>query len=131
MLEHPLLTLLPKYITVMILFYLLSKALDFSTGLLKTWKNGGYKSATMRNGIIRWVGELLAITFVLSLDYALGLNYYLTGFTLALFLYKEAGSILENLGAIGVELPSVVTEKIEVLNKEERAEKDDTTNINR
>lgn len=114
------LNILPRVITSMILFYLLSKGIDFITGMLKTWKNGGYKSATMRNGIIRWIGELAAITFVMALDFFLGLNFYLTGFTLSLFIYKECGSILENLGSIGVELPSIVTEKIEVLNKDKK-----------
>lgn len=123
MLDISLIDVLPRIIVVIFLFYLLSKVLDFVTGLLKTWKNGGYKSATMRNGIIRWIGELAAITFVLALDYVLGLNFYLTGFTLSLFVYKEAGSILENLGAVGVELPSVVSDKIEALNKENKGDK--------
>lgn len=120
MIDFNILDELPSLLTAMFVFYLLSKSLDFITGLLKTWKNGNYKSATMRDGIIRWIGELAAITFVLALDFVLGLNFYLTGFTLSLFVYKEAGSILENLGAIGVELPSIVTEKIEVLNKDKK-----------
>ena len=47
-----------------------------------------------------------------------GLNFYLTGFTLALFLYKEGGSIAENLTAVGVEMPGIVGETLEKLNKE-------------
>ena len=120
MIDFNILDELPSLLTAMFVFYLLSKSLDFITGLLKTWKNGNYKSATMRDGIIRWIGELAAITFVLALDFVLGLNFYLTGFTLSLFVYKEAGSILENLGAIGVELPSIVSDKIEVLNKNKK-----------
>lgn len=114
-----LLEILPKAITGMILFYLLVKVLDFATGLLKTWKGVvRYSSRIMRDGIIRWIAELIGIVFVLGLDVILGLNYYLTGFTLILFIYKEAGSIVENLKALEVELPGVVKDKIDSFNNE-------------
>ncbi len=79
---------------MILLFYFLVKVLDFVSGLLKTWKGvSPYKSLVMRDLIIRWIGELLGIVFVLALNIVLGLNIYLTGFTLALFIYKEGGSI--------------------------------------
>ncbi|WP_091024503.1 phage holin family protein [Bacillus sp. UNCCL81] len=59
------------------------------------------------------------IVFVLALDIVLGLNFYLTGFTLALFIYKEGGSIVENLSAIGVVLPSQVEDKLKTFDKGE------------
>ncbi|MEG0297644.1 MAG: phage holin family protein [Clostridium sp.] len=34
-------------------------------------------------------------------------------------MYKEAGSICENLTECGVNLPSIVQEKLEVFNKKE------------
>lgn len=70
----------------------------------------------MRDGIVRWVAELVAIVFVIIIDSLLGLNFYLCSFTLVLFIYKEIGSILENLTQCGVELPKVVTERLEVFN---------------
>lgn len=69
----------------------------------------------MRDGIIRWIAELVGIVFVLALDLLFGLEFYLTGFTLALFLYKEGGSIAENLKALGVDMPGIVDESIEKL----------------
>jgi len=117
--QHPILSLVPKPILYMFLAYLVFKVLDFTTGLLKTWKKVvGYKSAIMRDGIIRWIGELVGIVFVIILDLMFGLNFYLTGFTLALFLYKEGGSIAENLQTIGVDMPGIVDETLEKLNKE-------------
>lgn len=111
--------MLPELIRTMLLFYLLVKVIDFASGLLKTWKGVmKYQSRVMRDGIIRWIGELLGIVFVLALDFVLGLNYYLTGFTLALFIYKEGGSIVENLKAIGVDLPAEVKGKMEKFNGE-------------
>lgn len=114
-----LLFLLPKLITSMLVFYFLVKVLDFATGLLKTWKGiSKYESRVMRDGIIRWIGEVIGIVFVLAIDIVLGLNYYLTGFTLALFIYKEGGSIQENLKAIDVDLPGVVKDKLNLFNNE-------------
>ena len=121
-LQMGLLKLLPATIVYMLLGYLVIKALDFVLGLLKTWKNSNYKSSKMRDGIIRWIAELIGILFVMLLDYVLGLNFYVTGFTLALFLYKEAGSILENLAECGVNMPKILKEKLEVLNLEKDKE---------
>lgn len=110
---HPLLSLVPKTILYMMLAYFAFKVLDFITGLLKTWKKvSPYKSKIMRDGIIRWIGELVGITFVIILDLLFGLNWYLTGFTLALFVYKEGGSIAENLSALGVDMPGIVKETL-------------------
>ena len=117
-LQNGLLSLLPKTIVILFFAYLVIKCLDMFLGVLKTFKNGGYKSRKMRDGIIRWVAEIAAIVFVILIDFVLGLNFLLCGFTLALFIYKEAGSIVENLGECGVELPSIVTEKLEVFNKQ-------------
>lgn len=119
LIQHPILALVPKPIYYMFAAYFLFKTLDFATGLLKTWKGVvSYKSAIMRDGIIRWISELVAIVFVFALDMMFGLEFYLTGFTLALFLYKEGGSIAENLQTLGVNMPGIVGETLEKLNKE-------------
>lgn len=120
LLEHPLLEIVPKAIAILIDAYLVIKVLDFATGLLKTWKGvTKYESGIMRDGLISWIGELLGILFVLLLDWILGLNFYLTGFTLSLFVYKEGGSIAENLSAIGVEMPGIVNDKLDAFNQGE------------
>lgn len=62
----------------------------------------------------------ILIVFVILIDFVLGLNFLLCGFTLTLFIYKEAGSIVENLGECGVKLPSIVIEKLEVLNNKNK-----------
>lgn len=118
-LQNGLLKYLPEPIGFILAFYFICKIIDFATGILKTLKNKYlYKSGKMRDGIIRWIAEMVAIVFVIGIDLVLGLNFYLCGFTLSLFIYKEAGSIAENLTECGVELPSIVTEKLEVFNKQ-------------
>lgn len=112
--NNPILKLVPPTILYMFIAYFGFKCMDFLTGLLKTWKKvSPYRSAVMRDGIIRWIGELVGIVFVLALDLLFGLEFYLTGFTLALFLYKEGGSVAENLKILGVNMPGIVEETIE------------------
>ena len=109
--EHPFIMYFPKPIQGLLLAYFLFKALDFFTGLLKTWKKvSPYSSRIMRDGIVRWIGEVLAIVFVIAIDFFLGLNFYLSGATLALFVYKEGGSIAENLKKLGVDMPGILSE---------------------
>ncbi|WP_346970371.1 phage holin family protein, partial [Clostridium disporicum] len=93
MFKEGLLSLLPAGVVGLFLFYLLSRGVDFATGLLKTWKNkNSYKSRIMRDGIIRWIAEFIALVFVMGLDILLGLNFLISYATLGLFIYKEAGS---------------------------------------
>lgn len=123
LLENGLIDYLPKTIVIMLITYLAIKILDFLSGLLKTWKIKNYKSSKMRDGLIKWIAELIGVIFVILIDMMLGLEFYLCGLTLALFVYKECGSVIENLGQLGVELPNILKEKLEVLNKEKEEEK--------
>ncbi|BDU83486.1 phage holin family protein [Clostridium perfringens] len=113
---------IPEAISWLLVFYLGIKTIDMILGILKSYKNKNYRSRKMRDGIIRWIAELMAIAFVLMLDMFLGLKFTLIGLTVALFAYKEAGSIIENLGECGVTLPSIISEKLEVLNTEKKNE---------
>lgn len=121
-LQTGLLKLLPKAITYMLIFYFACKFFDFATGILKCLKSGGtgYKSSKMRDGIITWIAELIAILFVIGLDFLLGLNFMLCGLTLSLFIFKEGGSILENVGECGVEFPDAVKERLEIFNTKKK-----------
>ena len=123
LLENGLIDYLPKTIVIMLITYLAIKILDFLSGLLKSWKIKNYKSSKMRDGLIKWIAELIGVIFVILIDMMLGLEFYLCGLTLTLFVYKECGSVIENLGQLGVELPNILKEKLEVLNKEKEEEK--------
>ena len=117
-----LLSWLPASVSTFLLAYLGVKIIDMLLGLLKAWKNHNYRSSKMREGLVMWIAEMIAIIFVIGIDYVLGLNFMLCGFTLALFIYKECGSVLENLTECGVELPSAVAEKLEVFNSKSKGE---------
>lgn len=113
---------LPETIIIMLIAYLAIKILDFASGLLKTWKNKNYKSSKMREGLIIWIAELLAIILVILIDMLFKLDFYICGLTLALFVYKECGSVIENLAELGVKLPGVLKDKLEILNKKDKEE---------
>ncbi|NWK12972.1 phage holin family protein, partial [Clostridium cadaveris] len=85
-LQAGLLKLLPTTIMWLLLAYLGFKCLDMLLGILKAWKNNNYRSGKMRDGIVRWIAEIVAIVFVVVVDMVLGLNFYLCGFTLSLFV---------------------------------------------
>ncbi len=121
---------IPEAISWLLVFYLGIKTIDMILGILKAYKNKNYRSRKMRDGIIRWIAELMAIAFVLMLDMFLGLKFTLIGLTVALFAYKEAGSIIENLGECGVTLPSIISEKLEVLNTNKKNENIENRNEN-
>lgn len=116
LLDKGLLNVLPSTLSMLIVIYFVFKIMDMLLGLLKSWKNRNYKSGKMRDGLVKWVAEIIAILFVLISDLVLGLNSLLSGFTVALFIYKETGSIIENLYECGVDLPRPVVDKLEVFN---------------
>jgi toxin secretion/phage lysis holin len=117
-----LLSWLPVSVSTLLLAYLGVKIIDMILGLLKAWKNHNYRSSKMREGLVAWVAEMMAIVFVIGIDYILGLNFMLCGFTTALVIYKECGSVLENLAECGVELPEIVAEKLEVFNSKSKGD---------
>lgn len=118
-----LINLLPKTVAILFCTYLGFRLLDFLLGTLKTFTqrtNEKWKSSKMRDGIIKWIAELVAIVFVIALDIVLGLNFLLCTTTLGLFIFREGGSIIENLGECGVNLPDIIKKNLEVFNPENK-----------
>lgn len=97
-------------------------AVDFFLGLLiaAVWKKSGksetgaLSSYSAWKGLCRKGGTLLVVMVAYRLDVTLGVDYIKTGVIIA-FIANEAISIIENLGIMGIPLPSVLTKAIEVL----------------
>lgn len=104
--------------------YLIFLLMDFATGLMKAYKVEGFKSRKLRDGVIRVITELIAIVFSGVLDFAFGLNILMVA-TKTLLVFKEAISIVENFGILGVKLPDIITEKIQDLNPQKDQEEED------
>lgn len=93
--------------------YLLLMVADFVTGFLKAWKTEGFKSRKIRDGVIRVIGELIAIAVGGILDIVMGFNGVIVLAIKWLFIFKEFVSIAENLGAVDVTLPGWIAERLE------------------
>lgn len=119
------LKILPEFIVILLGFYMFCKAADFILGILKAWKNKNYRSRKMRDGIIRWIAELVAILFVICFDMIMGFEFTCILGTLALFIYKEWKSLAENLVECGVEIPSFIAQRLEVFNVNKNNDSDD------
>lgn len=103
--------------------YLIFLLMDFATGFMKAYKVEGFKSRKLRDGVIRVITELMAIVFAGVLDFAFGLNILMVS-TKTLFIFKEAISLVENFGILGVELPDILKNKIQDLNPQKNQEED-------
>lgn len=106
--------------TTLIIFMLI----DYITGILvaavfkksnKT-EDGGLESKAGWKGLIRKFSTLLIVLISLRLDIIFNTTI-ISNCVVFTFLANELLSLLENVGLMGIPLPSVLTEVISVLNK--------------
>ncbi len=105
-------------LTTLLIFMLI----DYVTGIVvagvfhkspKT-KNGGLESKAGLKGLIRKCAMLLFVLIGHRLDIAVGTTYIRDAVCIA-FIANELISIVENSGLMGLPIPSVITNAIEVL----------------
>lgn len=98
-------------------------AIDYATGWIlaavfkkssKT-ESGGYSSAIGVKGLIKKVMILLLVVVANLLDAQMGSNYIRDGVCIA-FMANEVMSILENAGLMGLPIPKVITDALDVLH---------------
>lgn len=108
---------------------LIFMAADYITGLIvagvfknspKT-QNGALESRAGLKGLLRKGGILLCIIIAARLDMLLGVNYVRDTVIFG-FITNEAISITENLGLMGIPLPSVIAGAIELLKRKLKEE---------
>lgn len=111
-----------KSVTTLLLFMLL----DYITGLIcagifksspKT-KNGGLASDYCWKGLAKKIVTLIFVIIGCQLDLLLGSNYIRDAVCIC-FIVTELISITENAGLMGVPIPRVLTNAIEVLKDRE------------
>ncbi len=96
-------------------------AIDFATGLIaaglgkspKT-RQGGISSAVIFSGLAKKTVILLLVLIGYRLDLVLGLNYVRNTVIIG-FLTNELISVVENAGLLGVPMPPVINNILEVL----------------
>lgn len=104
-------------------------AIDYLTGLIvagvfhasKKSENGRLESKAGWKGLIRKGVTLLIVLVACRLDILLGVTYIKDGTVIA-FCVNESLSIAENAGLMGVPMPKVITEALELLQKGQKTE---------
>lgn len=105
--------------------------LDYITGIIvagvfkKSGKSetGAIDSHASLKGLFRKGGMLFVIYIALQIDVVLGFSYVGLA-TIYFFLANETISLIENIGLMGVPMPSVLVDAIEVLKKKSEETED-------
>jgi toxin secretion/phage lysis holin len=100
-------------------------AIDYITGILiaAIWQrstkseSGALESRAGFKGLIRKSTMLLVVWVSVQLDLLLGLDGFSRTAVILFFCGNEGLSIVENLGIMGVPIPSMIKEKFEQLRK--------------
>jgi len=89
--------------------------LDYITGFLAAAKEGKLNSEVGAWGIAKKVGTFVIIAVAHLVDTALGDAHLFRDAAIFFFLANELLSVIENLGRIGVPIPPVLQQAVEVL----------------
>lgn len=101
-------------------------AIDYTTGVLlaAVWKNspktetGALNSSVGFKGICKKVANLILLIIAVMLDHAIGdTNLVFRTATIFAMSANELLSIFENLGCMGVKIPTVLVHAIDILTK--------------
>ncbi|MEK3890260.1 phage holin family protein [Bacillus sp. FSL K6-3431] len=93
-------------------FYLLLAVIDICTGIMKAWKNKNLWSRKSLFGYARKLMVLAVIILANVIDQILGMNGAITYATVLFYIANEGLSILENMAAIGVLVPTNLADKL-------------------
>ncbi|PGU60335.1 phage holin family protein [Bacillus cereus] len=96
--------------------------IDYLTGVLAAGVNGTLKSKIGFKGIAKKVMLFLLVAAATQVDVVMGTNNSVREATLFLFIGNELLSLLENAGAMGIKLPSVFMNAVEVLGGKQKQE---------
>ena len=89
---------------------------DVVSGFTKAQVNGTKNSSVMRKGLYRKCGELGTILLVWVVCIAIELSMKYVAAVSAYVCIMEALSILENLKAMGVPIPDIITKKAQEID---------------
>ncbi|MBM6936916.1 phage holin family protein [Pseudoflavonifractor phocaeensis] len=103
-------------------------AIDYLTGSAAACKNGEWSSAVAREGIWHKAGEIVAVMVAGLLDLVVGhllgnipvtlpfaYTVLICPLVVTWYILTEAGSIIENAGALGAPIPSWMAKTVDAL----------------
>lgn len=103
-------------------FLVLLMFVDIVTGVIKAIKLKNLRSKKSWFGYLKKLGVFGAIILGNVMDNILGLNGAIAYGTVLFYIANEGLSILENLSQIGVKVPKVISEKLHVIQEENKEE---------
>ncbi|MEK4499999.1 phage holin family protein [Bacillus sp. FSL R12-0069] len=89
--------------------------IDYLTGVLAAGYNGELKSKVGFKGIAKKVVLFLLVAAATQADVVMGTNSAIREATIFFFIGNELLSLLENAGRMGIPLPQVLTNAVEIL----------------
>lgn len=103
--------------------------IDYCTGLIvagvfhasRKTESGTLESRTSMKGLFRKIGILLAVYMAVQLDLVIGTDF-VRNTVIVSFVASEGISIVENLGLMGLPMPLILVNALDVLKK--KAEED-------
>lgn len=79
-------------------------------------ETGGLSSNEMRKGVFKKIGILLIVAVAHQIDVTLNINYIMYACEVTL-IAEEILSIIESAGLMGIPIPSVIKNSIDLLNR--------------
>jgi toxin secretion/phage lysis holin len=98
--------------------------LDYITGVVAAGKEGKLNSEVGMWGIAKKVGIFAIVAIAHLVDTALGDAHLFRDAAIFFYLANEILSITENLGRLGVPIPTVIQKAVEVLRQKSGDEKE-------
>ena len=108
--------LLRKNIAVETIYYAFSflVAFDVITGVVKAWKQGRFRSRTMRDGLFASLGEIMLLALCVAATTFMPITETIVFLIIVYMILKELTSIIENLVEIGVKMPLWVVQGLKI-----------------
>lgn len=102
-------------------------AFDIVTGSINAWSKKDFKSAKMRQGLVKKCGEISILAIGTIFKFGFGLPWYIVGFLAFYIMVMELISICENFDAMGIPIPKFIKKALANARKKyEGGEKNDT-----
>jgi toxin secretion/phage lysis holin len=100
-------------------FLAILMAVDIVTGVIRAVKEKRLRSRNALYGYARKIGVFGIIIVANIIDQILSLNGTVAFATVLFYIGNEGLSIVENLSQIGVKVPNVIQDKLQVIHTEE------------
>ena len=89
-------------------------AFDVITGVVKAWKQGRFRSRTMRDGLFASLGEIMLLALCVAATTFMPITETIVFLIIVYMILKELTSIIENLVEIGVKMPLWVVQGLKI-----------------